>query len=288
MIRAGDDDTAAGGRVIAAIVLAGWKNPREERGHEDRASEQETRYRDLLQKNFVSPDAYAQVKTNVETANATVHADEATIESAKLQLEYCTIRSPVNGYAGRIQIQQGNLVRASDANPLVVLNQVVPVYASFAVPEQSLADIRLHQAKGDLRVEAHVASTSAKSSIGRLSFIDNSADLTTGTIKLRAEFPNTDKALWPGQFVNVVMTLFDQKDAIVAPSSAIQSGPNGQYVFVVKADMTAELRTIQVSRTEGDDAVVASGLTPGDKVVTGGQVRLAPGTKVSLGAEKTS
>jgi multidrug efflux system membrane fusion protein len=221
------------------------------------------------------------VRTNADTARATVAADEAAAESAKLSVDYCTIRSPITGYAGRIQIQQGNLVKANDTNALVTINQVVPIYASFSVPEQRLADIRRYQADGELKVEARVSDAHHPPIAGKLSFIDNSADTTTGTIKLKAEFPNADKALWPGQFVNVALTLHEQKDAVVAPSSAVQNGPNGQYVFVVGANQTVALRDIKVARAEGDDTVIASGLKPGEQVVTTGQLRLAPGTRVS-------
>ena len=249
----------------------------------DRAFEQEKRYKDLLGKNFISPDAYEQVRTNMATAAAVVAADDAAIENAKLSLDYATIRAPVTGYAGRIQIQQGNLVKANDTNPLVTINQVVPIYASFSVPEQNIADIRKYLAAGELKVQATFANGAHEPITGKLSFIDNSADTTTGTIKLKAEFPNIDKALWPGQFVNIVLTLHEQKDAVVTPSVSVQSGPNGQYVFVVKPDQTIELRNIKVARAEGDETVVASGLAAGEQVVTVGQLRLIPGTKVNLG-----
>jgi len=275
-------------RPFAASLRQAQANLLKDKALLDRATEQEKRYKDLLAKNFISPDAYEQVRTNTATAAATVSADEAAIENAKLSLEYCTIRSPVTGYAGRIQIQQGNLVKANDTNPLVVINQIVPVYASFSVPEQNIADIRKYQADGELKVQAGFANSTHPMAAGKLSFIDNSADATTGTIKLKAEFPNTDKALWPGQFVNVVLTLYEQKDAIVAPSAAVQSGPTGQYVYIVKPDMTVELRNIKIARAEGDDTVVAGGLQPGDQVVTVGQLRLAPGTKVNPGKAQTS
>lgn len=270
-------------RPFAASLRQAEANLAKDKALLDRADEQEKRYKGLLEQNFISPDAYAQVRTNAETAAATVKADQAAIESARLSLEYCTIRAPVTGYAGRIQIQQGNLVKANDTNSLVTINQIVPVYVSFSVPEQSLSDIRRYQADGQLRVQTRLADTSHAPVAGKLSFIDNSADLTTGTIKLKGEFPNTDKALWPGQFVNVVLTLYEQKDAVVAPSAAVQDGPNGQYVFVVKPDRTIELRDIKVTRADGEDTVVASGLQPGDQVVTVGQLRLAPGTRVDVG-----
>ena len=270
-------------RPFAASLKQAQANLLKDKALLDRASQQEKRYKDLLGKNFISPDAYEQVRTNAETAAATVSADEAAIENAKLSLEYCTIRAPVTGYAGRIQIQQGNLVKANDTNPLVTINQVVPIYTSFSVPEQNVADVRRYQAGGELKVAASFANSVHPPVAGRLSFIDNAADATTGTIKLKAEFPNTDKALWPGQFVNVVLTLHEQKDAIVTPSAAVQSGPTGEYVFVVKPDSTVELRNIKIARAEGDDTVVASGLQAGDQVVIVGQLRLAPGTKVNVG-----
>ena len=269
-------------RPFAAALKQAQANLLKDQALLDRANQQEARYKDLLAKNFISADAYEQVRTNAETAKATVAADDAAIENSRLSLEYCTIRAPVTGYAGRIQIQQGNLVKANDVNALVTINQIVPVYASFSIPEQNIADIRKYQADGELKVQATFTNAAHAPIAGKLSFLDNSADMTTGTIKLKAEFANTDKALWPGQFVNVVLTLYDQKDAIVAPSAAVQNGPNGQYVFVVKSDLTAELRSIKIARAEGDDTVVASGLKPGEQVVTVGQVRLAPGTRVSL------
>jgi multidrug efflux system membrane fusion protein len=269
-------------RAFAATLKQAQANLGKDKALYDRAVEQEKRYKDLLGKNFISPDAYEQVRTNMETAAATMRADEATIESAKLSLEYCTIRSPVTGYAGRIQIQQGNLAKANDTNPLVTVNQVVPIYATFSVPEQNIAGIRKYVADGELKVQVSFANSSHPPVAGKLSFIDNTADMTTGTIKLKAEFANADKALWPGQFVNVVLTLYEQKEAVVIPSVSVQNGPTGQYVFVVKPDSTVELRNIKITRAEGDDTVVASGLVPGDQVVTVGQLRLAPGTKVNV------
>lgn len=274
-------------RPFAAALQQVQANLVRDRALLDRAADQEKRYKELLQKNFISPDAYGQVKTNLESAAATIRADEAAVVSAKVQLDYCSIRSPVTGYAGKIAIQRGNLVKANDTSPLVTINQVVPIYVSFSVPERSLSDVRLHQAKGDLHVQANIPH--APSPIeGKLTFIDNSADITTGTIKLKATFANADKTMWPGQFVNIALTLYDQPNAIVTPATSVQNGPNGQYVFVVKPDQTVEMRPIQVARTEGDDAVVASGLKPGDQVVTIGQLRLAPGTRIDASSAPRS
>jgi len=275
-------------RPLQAQLQQAQANLLKDRALLDHANEQDKRYKDLLEKKFVSPDAYAQIRTNSETAAAQVSADQAAIESARLQLDYCTIRSPITGYAGKIQIQEGNLVKANDTFSLVVINQVVPINASFSVPEQSLSAVRKYQADGELQVTAQVPNSGFAPVPGKLSFIDNTTDATTGTIKLKAQFPNTDKALWPGQFVDVVLTLTHQDNAIVVPPTAIQNGPNGQYVFIVKPDGTVDMRDVKVARSEGDFAVVASGVKPGDTVVTVGQLRLAPGTKVAIADVKAS
>ena len=254
----------------------------------DNASEQEKRYKDLLQRKFISPDAYGQVRTSAETAAAQVRADEAAIQGIRLQIEYCTIRAPITGYAGKIVIQQGNLVKANDTIALVVINQVRPIYASFSVPEQDLDAVRRYDADGELQVTAAVPNSTHPPLAGKLRFIDNTTDVATGTIRLKAEFPNADKALWPGQFVDVVLTLTQQKDAVVMPAAAVQNGPNGQYVFVVNPDRSVELRDVRIARTEGNDAVVASGVAPGDTVVTAGQLRLAPGIKVKIDTGKSA
>ena len=243
------------------------------------ARAQEQRYQDLLQKNFISKDAYAQFRTNVDTAEATVRGDAAAVENARLQLEYASIRSPIAGRTGKIMIQLGNLVKANDTNPLVVINQVSPVYVSFAVPEQDLTEIRRYMAAGKLPVQARLSDSSAAAE-GELAFIDNAVDMTTGTVKLRAIFQNKDRALWPGQFVTTIVTLHEQPGAIVVPSQAVQTGPKGQYVYVIKPDFSAEMRDVVVDRAEGTESVIAKGLAAGERVVTVGQLRLVPGIKV--------
>lgn len=247
----------------------------------DQARSQERRYKELFEKNFVSKEAYAQIRTNADSAEAVAQASKAAVDSARLNLEYCTIRSPIDAYPGKIQIQMGNLVKANDTNPLVILNQVHPIYVSFAVPEQSLAALRTYMKRGSLSVDAGPPNSGKIVASGTLVFVDNAVDSTTGTIKLRAQFANKDNALWPGQFVNVAMKLYDQKDAIVVPTQAVQTGPDGQYVFVVKPDMTTEVRKVIVDRTGGDNAVVGKGLASGEQVVVRGQLRLAPGAKVT-------
>jgi multidrug efflux system membrane fusion protein len=247
----------------------------------DRARKQRERYQDLLHKNFVSPDAYAQFVTNADTAAAAVRASEAALENARLQLEYSTIRSPISGRTGKIAIQLGNLVKANDTVSLVVINQVAPVYLSFSVPEQYLGPIRKYMAEGKLPVEARIQGV-AGSAAGELAFIDNTVDVGTGTVRLRATFPNKDRALWPGQFVTASVTLREEHDALVVPSQAVQTGPKGQFVFVVKPDLAAEVREVAVERVEGAQSVIARGLKAGERVVVNGQSRLVSGSRVSI------
>ncbi len=251
----------------------------------DQANSQERRYQELLEKNFVSKEAYAQIRTNAQTAEATARASQAALENARLNVEYCTIASPLDGYVGKVLLQAGNLVKANDANPLVVINQVKPIYVAFSEPEQALDEIRRRMTDAPLTVsvagkeDSDVARPLAQ---GRLVFVDNAVDQTTGTIRLRAQFDNADLALWPGQFVNVTLRLYDEKDALVVPSLAVQTGPQGEFVYVVKADSTVEPRKVKVARIEGDVSVLADGVAKGERVVTRGQLGLASGTKVAV------
>ena len=249
----------------------------------DQARSQERRYKELLEKNFVSKEAYAQIRTNAATAEATAQASQAALDNAKLNLEYCTVHAPIEGYAGKIQVQIGNLVRANDVTPLVVINQVHPIYVNFAVPEQRLTEVREHMKSGPLSVQVLAPGSDQPAESGTLIFVDNAVDPSTGTIRLRARFANRENTLWPGQFVNVRLRLFEQVDAIVIPSQAVQTGPQGQYVYVVGEDMLAQVRRITVHRTEGERSVIATGLEKGERVVTRGQLRLGPKTRVQIG-----
>jgi multidrug efflux system membrane fusion protein len=248
---------------------------------------QERRYQDLLKQNFVSQEGYAQVAANFRGAQASVSADEAAVQHARIDLGYTTIRSPINGRAGKVMLSEGNMVKANDTVAMVVINQLAPIYVSVAVPEQFLNEIRARQKKAPLRVEVELEKGKAIS--GKLAFVDNSVDVATGTIKLRGVFSNDDKQLWPGQFVESWVTLREEEKALVVPTQALQTGPNGQYVYIVKEDSSVELRPVQVARTEGTETVIAGGLKPGETVVVDGASRLVPGSKVSAKPpEKTS
>ena len=269
-------------RPYGAALRQAEANALRDAAARDQARSQEKRYQELLDKNFVSKEAYAQIRTNAETAAATARASQAALENARLNFEYCTITSPLDGYVGKVFLQAGNMVRANDANPLVVINQVRPIYVNFAVPERSLPEVRKYRAAGPLTVET-LPDPGLPPAQGKLIFVDNAVDPSTGTIRLRAEFANADAALWPGQFVNVSLRLTEQVDALLVPSTAVQNGPAGQYVYVVGPDLVADLRKITVLRTDGERTIVATGLQKGERVVTRGQLRLGPKTRVQVG-----
>jgi multidrug efflux system membrane fusion protein len=246
------------------------------------AREEARRYEELAKKGYVSKDQYEQFRTNAATSEATVNADRAVLENAKLQLKYCYIYSPISGRTGSLISYQGNLIKANADNAMVTIQQIEPIYVDFSVPELRLPEIKKYMASGQLKVEALTSAKDGRPVQGTLSFIDNTVDMTTGTIKMKGTFQNKNRNLWPGQFVNVVLTLSIQPNAILAPTSAVQTGQNGQYVFVVKADDTVEMRPIVVDRAIGDESVIGTGLAAGETVVTDGQLRLAPGSKVEI------
>lgn len=239
------------------------------------------RYGALFRQGIISKQQYEGVHTNADALNAAIRADQAAIDNAKLQVEYCAIRSPVTGRTGNLMVKEGNLVKANDV-PLVTINQIRPIYATFSVPEQELPQIRKFMAARPLPVEASMPQGDKLTSRGTLSFIDNSVDSTTGTIKLKATFPNDDHRLWPGQFVNVVLTVSSRPNATLVPSQAVQTGQQGQFVYVVKADQSAQMRPVVIGRQLANATVIESGLQPGETVVTDGQSRLVPGAKVQI------
>ena len=245
----------------------------------DNAEREVRRYASLVEKELIPRQQYDQFASSAAALEATVQADTAAVENARVQLAYCFIRSPIDGRTGSLLVQSGNVVKANDAT-LVTINQVIPIRVSFFIPEQYLADVRKYKAAGTLKVEAAPQDGKADPVPGTLSFIGNAVDQSTGTIQLKGTFPNTDRRLWPGQFANVVLTLTVRSGAVVVPSEAIQTGQQGQYVFVVKPDLTVEARSVTVGEVFEGETVIAKGVAAGEKVVTDGQLRLVPGTKV--------
>ncbi len=248
----------------------------------DQARVSAQRTQDLADRGLVPREQVDQTRASAAALAATVAADRAAVENAQVQLQYATIRAPIAGRTGALMVSAGNLVRANDQAPLAIINQVTPTYVSFAISETLLPEFKRYMAKGALRVEATPPNDEGPAAGGQITFVDNTVDQTTGTIKLKATFPNLDRRLWPGQFVNLIVKLSTDTGAIVVPSSAVQTGPDGQYVFVVTRDRTVELRTVSVARTAGAETVIKEGVKPGEIVVTDGQLRLVPGSRINV------
>jgi len=244
--------------------------------------EQVRRYAELVEKQYVSREQYDLIKTNADAAEAVVEADKAAVENAKVQLSYCYIYSPVSGRVGSLLVNEGNLVRVNDGAPLVIINQVNPINVTFSVPEQHLSDLKRHMTAGQLKVDASFQSDEGRPEQGRLEFVDNAVDRSTGTIKLKAVFANTERRLWPGQFINVALTLTTQPDAVVIPSEAVQVGQDGQHVFVVQPDNRVEVRPVTLGTTSGGEAVIIKGLAAGEQIVREGQFLLGPGSRIEI------
>ena len=235
----------------------------------------------LLDQGFVSRDEFDAAQTRAASMEASVNADQARVENAKLQLQYCYIHAPIDGRVGQLLVHEGNVVKENDTT-LAIINQVKPIYVTFSLPEQDLPAIRQRSATAKLAVDALVNRERSDPVIGELSFINNTVDTATGTVLLKAEYANADEKLWPGQFVDVALTLSIHADAIVIPAEAIQMGQQGQFVFVVSPDMTAEPRPVVAGDTVAGEVVVAQGLRAGERIVTDGQIRLAPGSPVQI------
>ncbi|MDE3137773.1 MAG: efflux RND transporter periplasmic adaptor subunit [Acidobacteriota bacterium] len=239
------------------------------------------RYKKLFEEGIEPRQQYDVYQSQADSASAMVQADQAAVESARLQLSYCKIYSPMDGKTGALGVFAGNLVKANDVPVLVTINQINPIYVDFSVPENLLSQVRVAlSARSPVR--AFTQTDTAHAEAGRLSFVDNSVDATTGTIKLKGSFPNLDHRLWPGEFVTVNLQLGEDPNAIVVPSLALQTSQEGSYVWVVSKDNTVQMKTVTVKRQQQGEAVIASGLTPGDTVVTEGQLRLIPGARVDI------
>lgn len=241
------------------------------------------RNRELDQKAAISKEEYVQFVTKAETAQAAVQAKEAAVANAELQLGYTEIRAPISGRTGQRLLHEGAVVKANDNGfTLVTINQIVPIAVTYAAPENTLDEIRRAMATGDAKVSVVDRTSGISRENGRLTFIDNTVDPTTGMITLKAVFPNDDRVLWPGRFVYVATDVGIDKDAIVVPSTAVQNSQNGSTIFVVKPDHTVELRDVKVSRIAGDDTLLLAGVNAGETVVTDGQLRLLPGMKTEV------
>lgn len=225
-------------------------------------------------------------KAAIESAQANIAADEASLQSAKLQLSYCTIRSPIDGRTGHLLVKQGNIIKPNDVD-LVTINQMRPVFVTFSVPESGLSIIKSHMASGQVKVLAYAGEETVPAA-GKLTFVENAVDSSTGTIRLKGLFENSNIKLWPGEFVRVVVQLNESKDAVVIPAAAVQTSQDGKFVFVVKPDMTVESRPVTAGRTVEREIVIEKGLSGGETVVIEGQLRLAPGSRIQIKSKSPS
>lgn len=250
------------------------------------AAQEAKRYASLAEKEYVTAQQYAAAQTTAAANTATLAASKAAVDQARLNLQYATIRAPIAGRTGSLRVREGNLVRATDATPLVTINQIQPILVRFAIPAGNLPAIQRY--RGQNSAVLAEPATGGPVSQGTLTFVDNAVDTATGTILLKGSFANADGALWPGEFVNVRLRLFVDQAALVVPASAVVSGQQGSFVFVIQPDSSAVTKPVKVDRMAGDLAIVSGGIKPGDRVVTDGQLRLRQGSKVQIKARGDS
>jgi multidrug efflux system membrane fusion protein len=269
-------------RPFDAALHQAEANLARDQAQEALAEIQARRYAKLYEDGVAAKEQADQMQANADALKAAVLADKAAAEYAKLQLQYSFIYSPIEGRTGTLMVHVGNLVKANDVPVLVVINQITPIYVVFSPPEDVLPQVKKYMAVARLKVEAFPLDDPQRSETGFLSFVDNAVDSATGTIRLKGIFENANRRLWPGQFVNVVLKLTEQVNAVLVPQQAVQTGQDGQFVFVVKNDQSVESRSVTVSRVFEGNAVVEQGIHPGEVVVTDGQLGLVPGSRVEI------
>jgi multidrug efflux system membrane fusion protein len=272
-------------RPLDAALKQAQANLQRDLAQAANADAQAERAQELAGRGIATREQVDTARANAAALQGTIAADRAAVENAAVQLQYATIKAPMAGRTGALMVHPGNLVRANDTTSLVLLNQLAPINVTFSVPEAQLAMLKRYMTQGRVPVEVLAPNDDSSPSEGRITFVDNSVDQTTGTIRVKASFTNADHRLWPGQFVNVVMTLATDQKAIVVPTEAVQAGPDGSYVYVIKPDKTADFRPVTVGRIVGAESIIAKGLTAGETVVTDGHLRLVPGSRVTIRTE---
>lgn len=268
-------------RPYEAAVQQAEANLARDRAEAENAGVEAKRQAQLIKNGFTSRNEYDAVATKAAALEAAAKADEALLETVKLRLQYCYIHSPIDGRIGAVVVHEGNVIKVNETT-LAVVNQLRPIFVTFAVPEKHLSEIRGRSTQAQLHVEVQPEGEGVPAVAGELSFIDNAVDSKTGTVTLKAIFANQDESLWPGQFVNVRLTLQTLPGAVVIPFAAVQDGQEGQYVFVITAEQTVDVRPVRIGPLFGANAVIANGLEAGERVVTEGQVRLAAGVRVEV------
>ena len=269
-------------RPLEAALEQAQANLARDEAQANNAAAMSKRFQDLVDRGIAPREQLETSRAALAALNATVAADRAALENAKVQLEYATIEAPISGRTGALMVHEGNLVRANDGTALVVINQIMPIQVAFSIPEARLTELKRYMARGALRVLASPPNDEVDPAAGRISFVDNAVDPATGTIKIKGTFPNADRRLWPGQFVNVTVELTTERNLTVVSTAAVQAGQQGSFVFVVKPDQTVELRNVVVNRTAAAETIIASGVEPGETVVTDGHLRLVPGSRISV------
>lgn len=268
-------------RPLEAALEQARANLQRDTAQAANARAQSQRVNELAERGIATKEQVDTSNTTAAALDATLEADRAAVQNATVQLQYATISSPISGRTGALQVHPGNLVRANDTTPLVVINQIAPVNVSVAVPESQLPTLKHYLGQGSVQIMAEAPTDEEGPSQGRITFVDNAVDPTTGTIRVKGSFANADRRLWPGQFVNVTLTL-STDDAVVVPTVAIQVGQQGSYVFVVKDGQTVEMRPVDPGRAVGEETIVDSGVREGETVVTDGQLQLVPGARVTI------
>jgi membrane fusion protein, multidrug efflux system len=268
-------------RPYQATLESALSNLARDRIRLEKAKKDAQRYAELLLKDYVTKIQTEQAQTDASALEAVIKGDEAAVESAQLNVSYCRITAPISGRTGAILIHEGNLVKANDpTKPLMMINQIQPVYVRFSVPEQRLPEIQNLISDHHLKVIAQPPGKIDDIKEGKLTFVDNAIDSKTGTIDLKAEFENMDKNLWPGQFVNATLILGVKPQSVVVPSASVQMGQQGNFVFVVKDDLTVDIRKVTTDTQANHETLIEEGIAPGEQVVTDGQLRLFPGARV--------
>ncbi|MGB0084496.1 MAG: efflux RND transporter periplasmic adaptor subunit [Rhodomicrobiaceae bacterium] len=281
-VKAGDTLFVFDTRLLKAGLQQAQANHAKDTALLEQAKRELARLTPLAQRDFTSKSGLDLQQAAVNSLEASVHFDEATIDSMNIQLSYATISAPIDGRIGSINSKVGSSIKANDTTFLLTINQIRPIYVSFSVPQRYLPAIREGMAAGSLPVTVTAPDLANLSERGAVAYTDNAVDVTTNTLGVWATFPNEDTRLWPGLYVNVTLVFGTQQDAVVVSSEAVQAGQSSPFVFVIRPDMTAELRPVTVDRVIGGEAVIAQGLTPGETVVVDGQLRLSEGTKVTI------
>jgi membrane fusion protein, multidrug efflux system len=286
-VKAGDLLFEIDPRPYQAVLAQAQANLARDEAQFANAQRNAGRDKPLVGKAFISRQQFDTDTTSADALAGTVAADKAAVDAAQLNVDYCDIRSPIEGRTGARQVDIGNLVRATDNTGLLTITQLKPIFVSFTAPQEQFdairqAQVKESQLKGDVPAEAWTQGEQRQIAVGKLTLIDNQIDQATGTVRLKAEFANADEALWPGEFVDMRLRVNTLKNIVTVPARSIEAGPDGSYLFVIKPDNTVEQRTVTVAETESDVAAISKGLSAGEQVVVDGQYRLQQGTKVSI------